>query len=522
MYMKAMPPNPPKTISFQLSSGLYKVNLATDVLGRGTYGKVYKAHKCDDPSVVKAIKIYSPDGFAQEEGIPATTLREVNAMKRMDHPNIIKIDEVVYSPNGDLADMFYSMELCKGSLDDKMKHIVRTHLQTAALQAVNWSHRSATDQLPPEYKREVKLIVWQLLNGVAYMHSHGIAHRDLKPANVMWGYNDKMKIGDFGLARFTSGNSKNADRDSSATHTGEVQTLWYRAPEVILGDDQYGTIVDDWSVGCMMAEFFRLARITSPTNPAQSRWVCLPIFKGSREFETLIMILETVGRPAKGTPDHDTLARLPYWSESLPDFRAADAIKEGLAERVPLLDPVGLDLLSKLLCLTPGRRTAARYLLGHEWFDDIKSYTKAEYQPWNEALKKMGMYGKLRRCETMATAKPLPPEERKTSQGYAKHNAAKGAPSQPDEKQQRDTRRGSSQNNKRLRSRDKGRDARSKNDAKRHCAVGSGGKGISKRSNTTRKNKIEDAAPQNERASQSDGQMRLQLAAPSTSAGEPK
>lgn len=379
---------PGKTVAFRTPTGTYTANSDSDVLGSGTYGTVYRIRKSGDPSVVKAVKTFSATGIAVEEGIPATTLRELNAMRIMNHPNIIKVDEVVYPSDGDVSKMFYSMELCQGSLSDKMKKMVERYLQTPALQGIDWSKRRATTQLPAEYKREAKLIIWQLLNGVAYMHSWGITHRDLKPANVMWGFNDKLKIGDFGLARFTRGHPSSVERDPSATHTGEVQTLWYRAPEVILGDEEYGAIVDDWSIGCVMAELFRLKYYSHPQNPALARWKCCPAFAGDGELDTLVLIMQTVGKPTKGTREYNALSRLPYWSDHLPSFRSIDDIHTGLTDHVPLLDPSGIDLLSKLLSLSPGKRCAARYLLSHQWFDDIKSQVAGEFEYWNDNLKK--------------------------------------------------------------------------------------------------------------------------------------
>eukprot|EP00918_Siedleckia_nematoides_P051321 GHVU01112341.1.p1 GENE.GHVU01112341.1~~GHVU01112341.1.p1 ORF type:complete len:430 (+),score=78.13 GHVU01112341.1:171-1460(+) len=369
--------------------------LVESTLGAGTYGTVYKVRSENDENKVRALKMFSKETFRNHDGIPPTTIRELNALRTLSsHQNVVKIDEIVFTEataeEGHLrTELFYTMELCQGNLKDKCNR---------ALQAlppdVDWRLPEARKQLPAEYVREAKLAVWQLLNGIAFSHSSGVMHRDLKPANVMWDYSNRIKIGDFGLARFIRGDANAAMSASLPTHTGEVQTLWYRAPEVLFGEERYGALVDDWSIGCIMAELFRFHRPTDKAGNRKDHWCLSPLFRGDCEMQTIIIILETLGTPAPNSNDEAYFRSLPFWSINLPKYA-----EPRLKEQVPLLDDVGLDLLSKLLTLNPGKRVAARYLLDHPWFEDVAGAVSA-LQFWTDDEQVRSMYKLIRVVNT--------------------------------------------------------------------------------------------------------------------------
>ncbi|XP_058764487.1 cell division control protein 2 homolog 1-like isoform X1 [Vicia villosa] len=190
--------------------------------------------------------------------------------------------------------------------------------------------------------RQVKMFLYQMLCGIAYCHSHRVLHRDLKPQNLLIDRRtNSLKLADFGLAR--------AFGIPVRTFTHEVVTLWYRAPEILLGSRHYSTPVDVWSVGCIFAEMSNRR----------------PLFPGDSEIDELFKIFRILG-----TPNEDTwpgVTSLPDFKSTFPRWPAKD-----LAAVVPNLEPAGLDLISSMLCLDPSKRITARSAVEHEYFKDIK------------------------------------------------------------------------------------------------------------------------------------------------------
>lgn len=358
----------------------------TDLLGKGTYGIVYRVHNQRDASIKKAIKTFSPDSMDENDGIPSTTLREINAMMTLDHPNVMKAQDVVFPKDGSMVDMFVVMELCKGTLKDKLSGLIQEHLGGD----FRWTKPSPGMQLPAQYVKEVKIIAFQLLNALAVLHSRGIMHRDLKPVNIMWGFDDLLKLGDFGLARFVRGNQNSSD--NVMPQTGEVQTMWYRAPEVLLGDERYGLKVDDWSIGCIIAEMFRFYRSST------GKMMASPLFSGKSDVETLLLIFDALGTPNPATSGK-YLETLPNWSKEYPQWTPT------LRQRVPLIDDVGFDLLTQLLCASPFDRQAAKFLLQHSWFNDIREECK-RFVPWYRGFEEG--YKRMIAVNRLPRAQPLP------------------------------------------------------------------------------------------------------------------
>jgi cell division cycle 2-like protein len=195
---------------------------------------------------------------------------------------------------------------------------------------------------------EVKTLMQQLLSGMAYLHENWVIHRDLKTSNILYTNRGELKLCDFGLAR----------QYGSPLHpyTHMVVTLWYRAPELLLGARKYSTAVDVWSIGCIMAELLSKE----------------PLFPGKSEIECLQMILKTLGSPTEES--WPGLSQLP----NARKFNLGKYPKGTLRQRFPAaglgfdgrppLSEQGFHLLASLLEMCPERRISCEEALDHPWF----------------------------------------------------------------------------------------------------------------------------------------------------------
>ena len=219
-------------------------------IDQGTYGLVFRA-KDIKTGVVHALKqVKLTVNETGKVGFPVTALREINILLALRHPNIVQVKEMVVGSSVDKV--FMVMEYCENDLK-------------SCMQMRKQSFSNA----------EVKRLMIQLLSAMEYMHKKWYVHRDLKTSNLLYSNTGVLSVCDFGLARKYG--------SPIAPYTFEVVTLWYRAPELLLGSRIYSTPVDMWSVGCIFAEML----------------LGKPVFPGDGETDQITKIFKVLGLPTE-------------------------------------------------------------------------------------------------------------------------------------------------------------------------------------------------------------------------------
>ena len=302
-------------------------------VGEGTFGEVYKAYEKQNKKNIVAVKKVLIK--KEIDSFPITSLREINILKNLwvkdeegnenRHQNIVNLLEICWAKStakDSCKSTFYLVfEFCEYDLSKLLSNTnIRFNLG------------------------EIKYILQQLLDGLYFIHINNIVHRDIKPANILINSKGILKLADFGLSkdinfkRFKEGNLM----------TNQVVTLWYRAPELLLGSKQYAQEVDLWALGCVMAEL----------------WIRAPLFKGSSEQQQLQKITNLCGDlNSDGWPN---IKEMPLYHEIKLPKGPKRNLKTSLKRFVRNED--GLELLDKFLQLDPAKRIDANTALYDEFF----------------------------------------------------------------------------------------------------------------------------------------------------------
>ncbi|CAE7205584.1 NTF4 [Symbiodinium natans] len=346
-----------------------------NIIGSGSYGSVCEAYdkERDQNVAIKRVK-HMFDDLVDCKRI----LRETAIMTRLTHPHIVQIYDIIEpSHMRSFDELYIVMELC----DSDMKKLIKTDVLLTPL--------------------HINTLLYNLLVGLKYLHSAGIWHRDLKPANCLVNQDCSVKICDFGLSRAVSSvqhaplpNTPRGEEEpnevagpvvphtakAKRTMTRHVVTRWYRAPELILLQDNYNEQIDMWSVGCIYAELLQMLEGThtedrGPLFPGSS---CYPLspdrkhrkdprFHTSLGTDQLNVIFDLLG-----TPSEAEIAQL-QTEEAKQHIRAlARRERKGVRSRFPDAPDASVDLLEKMLKFTPRERVNVDLALDHELFKDIR------------------------------------------------------------------------------------------------------------------------------------------------------
>ncbi|CAL5361782.1 hypothetical protein CsSME_00052908 [Camellia sinensis var. sinensis] len=281
-----------------------------DKIGQGTYSNVYKARDLISGKIVALKKVRFDNSEPESVKFMA---REILVLKKLDHPNVIKLEGLVTSR------MSSSLYLVFEYMEHDLSGL-------AAVQGVKFT------------EPQVKCFMKQLLSGLEHCHNNGVLHRDIKGSNLLIDNEGILKIADFGLASFY-------DSKRKQPMTSRVVTLWYRPPELLLGATYYGVGVDMWSAGCILAELL----------------AGKPIMPGRTEVEQLHKIFKLCGSPSEE-----------YWKKSrLPNatlFKPQQPYKRCISETYNYFPPSSLPLIETLLAIDPDERGSATAALNSEFF----------------------------------------------------------------------------------------------------------------------------------------------------------
>lgn len=314
-------------------------------IGRGTYGHVYKARKREGEDTRDyALKLI------EGTGISMSACREIALLRELKHTNVITLQRVFLSHSDRKVWLLFDYA------EHDLWHIIKHH------RAIKAGKKPAV-QVP---KTMVKSLLYQILDGIHYLHANWVLHRDLKPANILvmgeGPERGRVKIADMGFARLF-----NAPLKPLADLDPVVVTFWYRAPELLLGAKHYTKAIDIWAIGCIFAELLTFEPIfhcrqedveaSSPYHHDQlDRIFSVMGFPQEKDWEDI-----------RKMPEHGTLLRdfgrlrSTYQSCSLQRYMEKHGVKA---------DMTAFQLLSRFLVMDPNKRITSEQAIQDPYYSE--------------------------------------------------------------------------------------------------------------------------------------------------------
>lgn len=302
-----------------------------NIIGRGTYANVYKAKSKSDNNLIAIKKMLNPDYSV--EGIRASSVREIMTLRSCDHKNILKIIDAIYDKR--------CIKMIVELFEYDLKKCIKDNLMT-------------DDQSLD--------CIFQIVDGIKYLHIHGFMHRDLKPQNILVkkvGKTLNVTLADFGLTR------RYYNQLIPQVHTCEVATLWYRAPELILGMRKYTESIDIWSLGLVIGELL----------------LKKPLLPGNCEIDQLYKTFRLLGTPTE--LEWNDVETLPYYQKDVfpkwkPNFDEQIKCENDKQMRIK-------DLIRYILILDPSKRPDIFDIYRHSIFDNFEK----EFEETNDKVSKL-------------------------------------------------------------------------------------------------------------------------------------
>ncbi|KAM9707627.1 cyclin-dependent kinase-like 1 isoform 1-T1 [Menidia menidia] len=287
-------------------------------IGEGSYGVVFKCRNKDTGQIVAIKK------FVESEDDPIIkkiALREIRMLKQLKHANLVNLIEVFRRK--------------------RKLHLVFEYCDHTVLNELDRHPRGVPEHL-------VRSITWQTLQAVNFCHKQNCIHRDVKPENILITKHQVIKLCDFGFARILTG--------PCDYYTDYVATRWYRAPELLVGDTQYGPPVDVWAIGCVFAELLS----------------GIPLWPGKSDMDQLYLIRKTLGDLI---PRHQQVfsSNQFFCGVSIPE----PPEMELLEHKYPNLSHQTLSLMKGCLRMDPAERLSCEQLLQHPYFDSMREKSES-------------------------------------------------------------------------------------------------------------------------------------------------
>ncbi|XP_057664897.1 cyclin-dependent kinase 12 isoform X1 [Diorhabda carinulata] len=332
-------------------------------IGEGTYGQVYKAKDVHANELVALKKVRLEN---EKEGFPITAVREIKILRQLNHKNIVNLREIV-TDKQDAVD--FRKE--KGSfylVFEYMDHDLMGLLESGMVDFNELNNAC---------------IMKQLLDGLNYCHKKNFLHRDIKCSNILMNNKGEVKLADFGLARLY-----NAE-DRQRPYTNKVITLWYRPPELLLGEERYGPAIDIWSCGCILGELF----------------LKKPLFQANAEMMQLDRISRVCGTPTPAV--WPSVIKLPLFHTLKPNKLHRRRLREDFV----FMPSSSLDLLDKMLELDPEKRITAEDALKSAWLRNInpEQISAPELPTWQDCHELWSKKRKRQIREQAEAMQNLPP-----------------------------------------------------------------------------------------------------------------
>ena len=268
------------------------------MVGQGTFGVVYKAQDKETDRVVAIKKVFQDPNYRN---------REFQIVKELNHTNNIKVSNYFFTKGEENVNESY-LNLVMDYIPETMYRVLRYYVKMKM----------------PFPDALGKIYAYQMFRSLAYIHALGICHRDIKPQNILVDtQTHRVVMCDFGSAK------KLAPGETSVAY---ICSRYYRAPELILGEEQYNDCIDIWSIGCVIAEMF----------------LGEPVFPGVSSKDQLLKIMQLLGTPTA----QEVQGMCRKSKAKLPEIQG-----QGFKKKLkPNTNPLVIDLLQKTLCYIPSKR----------------------------------------------------------------------------------------------------------------------------------------------------------------------